>query len=111
MSTTLDIQLLGKDYRVACTPDEEATLTTAVAMLEQRLAAAREKTRSNGERLAVMVALEMAHELSQIQSGKTTPHGALPTENSPLESENLQRRINSIEARIAAALEPNEKLF
>ncbi len=102
MSDTLDIQLLGKDYRVACAPEERESLETAVAMLTTRLNNSREKTRSNGEKLAVMVALELAHELvlaPQNSSGKS------------VDSENLQRSIKSIESRIVAALEPNEKLF
>lgn len=107
MSKTLDIQILGKDYRVACTAEEHESLTTAVALLQQRLADFRERTRSNGERLAVMVALELAHELVQARGGDAPDGG----QNSLLESENLRRRINSIEARIVAALEPNEKLF
>lgn len=107
MSETLDIQLLGKDYRVACAPEERESLGAAVDFLQERITAVREKARTNGERLAVMVALELAHQLVQAQRGESTHSpGQLP-----VDSDNLRRSINSIEARIAAALEPNETLF
>lgn len=102
MSDTLDIHLLGKDYRIACAPAERASLETAVELLTARLNGAREKNRSSGEKLVVMVALELAHEL------------VLAPQNSsgnPVDSENLRRSIKSIESRITAALELNEKLF
>lgn len=102
MSETLDIKILGKDYRVACAPEERRSLEEAVALLSARLNASREKTRSNGEKLAVMVALELAHELV------LAPQNSM---GAPVDSENLRRSIKSIESRIAAALEPNEKLF
>ncbi len=111
MSKTLDIKLLGKDYRVACAPEERESLGAAVEFLQERIATVREKAHTNGERLAVMVALELAHQLVLAQRGESN-HSLeqIPT-HLPIDSENLRRSINSIEARIAAALEPNETLF
>jgi hypothetical protein len=34
---TLDVSLLGRDYKVACKADEEAELRDAVAFLEARM--------------------------------------------------------------------------
>lgn len=63
----LDITLLGKEYRVACPPEERDGLLAAVAMVDARMHDIAEKTKSNiSERIAVMAALNIAHEhLSQ----------------------------------------------
>ena len=63
----LDIKLLGKEYRVACPPDERDSLLAAVAYVDEKMHDIAEKTKSNiSERIAVMAALNIAHEyLSQ----------------------------------------------
>lgn len=108
MSQTLEVNLLGKEYRVACEPAEREALQAAVAFLDEKLQAASDPSakgaRGNGERLAVMVALNLAHELL---AAKDTPAGAAAA----LESELIQRRINSIEARLDEALAQHEQLF
>jgi cell division protein ZapA (FtsZ GTPase activity inhibitor) len=37
MSKTIEVKLLGKDYRVACEPAEREALLAAVAFLDGRL--------------------------------------------------------------------------
>lgn len=100
----LDIKLLGKEYRVACAPEEREGLEAAVAFLDARLTDIGAKTRSSGERLAVMAALNIAHELLTLKN-------ATPAEAAALESASIQRRIDSIEAQLDAALEQHEQLF
>ena len=59
----LDITLLGKEYRVACPPDERAALLNAAAYVDGKMRDIAEKTKSNlAERIAVMAALNIAHE-------------------------------------------------
>ncbi len=100
----LDIKLLGKDYRVACAPEEREGLSAAVAFLDAKLTDIGDKTRSTGERLAVMVALNIAHEFLSLKD-------ASPEAMAALESESIQRRIDSIEAKLDAALGHHEQLF
>jgi cell division protein ZapA len=104
MSTTLEFKLLGKDYRIACEPDEREALLASVAMLETKLGDFGKVARGGGERVAVMAALDLAHELTVLRSRPAS-------ESAALESESIQRRINSIEARVADALEQHETLF
>ncbi|MBI5861999.1 MAG: cell division protein ZapA [Rhodocyclales bacterium] len=101
---TIDINLLGKDYRVACAHEEQAALTAAVVFLDDKLKAIGTKTRSSGERLAVMTALNIAHELLALKA-------ASPESISSLESDLIQRRIKSIEASLDLALMHHEQLF
>lgn len=104
MSNTLQLKLLGKEYRVACEPAERDALLAAVAFLDGRLKEIGEKTRGNGERLAVMAALNLAHEFL---AARSTPADAAAA----LESEAIQRRINSIEAKLDESLAQHEQLF
>jgi cell division protein ZapA len=104
MSNTLEVKLLGKEYRVACEPGEREALLAAVAFLDGKLKEIGEKTRGSGERLAVMAALNLAHEFL---TAKNTP----PEVAAVLESESIQRRINFIEAKLDESLAQHEQLF
>ena len=97
---TLDIKLLGKDYRVACPPEERESLQAAVDLLDERMGEMAAKSKSTGERLAVMTALNLAHELlSQKNPG------------AGVDRYDLKRRISAMEARLDEALALQEKLF
>lgn len=99
-ANTLDIKLLGKDYRVACPPEERESLQAAVELLDERMGEMATKSKSTGERLAVMTALNLAHELlSQKNPG------------AGVDRHDLKRRISAMEARLDAALALQEKLF
>ena len=101
MNETLEIQLLGKDYRVVCAPEERDGLLAAVSFLDERLKSIQDKapktSRASGERTAVMAALNIAHEL--LQSKTTTPDLS-----NGLESESIARRIEGIERKLDASL-------
>lgn len=101
---TLEVKLLGKDYRVACTPEEREGLLAAVALLDGKLREAGDKTKGNGERVAVMVALNLAHELLV---ARDTPQAKAVA----LEQEAIQRRIDSIEAKLDESLALHQQLF
>ncbi|HWU84941.1 MAG TPA: cell division protein ZapA [Rhodocyclaceae bacterium] len=100
-AATLDIQLLGKEYKVACPPDERAALQEAAALLNARLEEAAAKGRFSGERLIAMVALNLAHELL---SKPADSHDASTAATAALDSDEFARRIESIETRIDAVL-------
>ena len=72
-ANTLDIVLMGREYRVACTPDEREALQGAVAFVDEKMREIGAKTKSTGERLAVMTALNLAHELLSICLLYTSP--------------------------------------
>ena len=108
MSKTLEITLLGKEYRVACEPAERDSLLAAVDLLDGRLreigAKAGGGARGGNERIAVMAALNLAHELL---IAKATPADVAAA----LESESIQRRIDSIEAKLDESLAQHSQLF
>ena len=66
---TLDVSLLGRDYKVACKEGEEGELRDAVTFLDQRMRDIREGSKSSSvERIAVMAALNLAHEFQRERS-------------------------------------------
>ncbi len=103
MSTTLEFKLLDKDYRVACDPAERDDLLAAVALLETKLNTFGKVAKGGGERVAVMAALDLAHEMTVLRKRPAS-------ESAVLESVSIQRRIDSIEAHVAAALEQHKSL-
>ncbi|GHT83150.1 cell division protein ZapA [Betaproteobacteria bacterium] len=95
----LTISLLGKEYQVACSKAEKPGLLAAVSYLDERLQEAESKTHATGERLAIMTALNLAHEFLQFQRGNGFD---LPA---------TKRRIGLMEARLDGVLSQQEKLF
>lgn len=68
-SSTVAVMILDKEYRVACSEDEQAGLQASAKLLNERMA----KIRNSGsvigaERIAVMAALNIAHELIQAKA-------------------------------------------
>jgi cell division protein ZapA len=106
MTTTLDIKIQGREYRVACAPEEIGALQEAAALLDARMGEIAKATRSTGERLAVMTALNLAAELNAARQNATPPAA-----QQALDLEETLRRIQAIEARLTEALAPQEKLF
>ncbi len=115
MSTTLDIKIQGREYRVACPPEEVESLQSAAELLNARLDEIAKATKSTGERLAIMTALNLAHEVDAAKVA-TIPqsHTASASENSiaaPIDDAESLRRIEAIEVRLDAALARQNELF
>lgn len=61
---TVTVKILDKEYRIACQPGEEEEVVASALHLDQRMREIRKTGKIIGtERIAVMVALNMAHEL------------------------------------------------
>ncbi len=107
----LDITLLGKEYRVACPPEEHESLLAAVAYVDEKMHDIAEKTKSNiSERIAVMAALNIAHEHLSGTLGTDEIHTAGGAETA-LDIGTVKRRISGMEAKLDAVLAPQEKLL
>ena len=97
---TLEVTILGRAYRVACEPSEREALLKAVAFVDGRMAEIKKLGKNaTTERIAVMAALNIAHELLTARAGGGVDVGE------------TKRRIASIEARLDEALARQEKLF
>ncbi len=63
-SKAVSVTILDKEYRVACTADEEESLLASARYLDERMREIRNSGKVIGaDRVAVMAALNMAHEL------------------------------------------------
>ena len=63
-NSSLNITIMDKDYRVACPQDQHASLRESAEFLNNRLNEIKHKGSIIGtERIAIMAALNLAHEL------------------------------------------------
>jgi cell division protein ZapA len=104
---TLDVSLLGHEYKVACKPGEEEELREAVAFLDARMREIRDAHKIHStERIAVMAALNLAHEFRRGRGGaKAGDEGA------KVDAPAARRRIASMRSAIDQALSGQEKLL
>ena len=64
----MDVSILGRQFRVACTEDEKQELQKAVSYLDGKMREIRDSGKVIGvERIAIMAALNMAHELLSVR--------------------------------------------
>ena len=70
----VDINILGRDYSLACEPSEKQALTEAVKFVDQRMLSIKGSGKISGsERIAVMAAIQTALELLAVRA----PEGPL----------------------------------
>ena len=96
---TLDVTVLGREYKVSCREQERAELVEAVQFLDQRMREIRDSGKVAGvERIAVMAALNIAHELlrSRRESGAQSSPG--------FDQVSAQRRIEAMRTAIDQVL-------
>ena len=89
-SISLTIRILDKDYQVNCKPEERDALVMSAKMLDEKMEEIRRSSHIIGvERIAVMAALNLAHDLirseQSAQTGADTSH-LLQSMNSKLSS-------------------------
>src|SRR2546423_15605601 len=96
----VEVQQLGRTYSVACEDHERESLRQAVAYLDGKMNEIRRAGKVMGaERIAVMAALNVAHELLSVKLGAGFDVGQ------------AKRRLSAIESRLDAASTKQEKLF
>src|SRR5262245_47835179 len=105
-TVTLDVSLLGREFKVACKESERAELADAVAFLDRRMREIREGGKIAGaERIAIMAALNLAHDL--LRERRQSRAGA-PTPSSPgvgaVDESALKRRIESMQSALELAV-------
>src|SRR5690625_5466100 len=68
-SETVVVQILDKDYQVSCPPEERNALLQSAQLLDERMRTIRRGGAVIGlERIAVMAALNLSHELLRAKS-------------------------------------------
>ena len=96
----MTVSILGREYRVACRPEERNELLACAHYVDQKMAAIRDGGRILGaDRIAVMAALQIAQELFGTKGGDGT------------EAADVRRRLRDLTAMADEILAPQEKLF
>jgi cell division protein ZapA len=72
------VSILDREFLVSCTPEERPGLIAAAAYLDSKMREIRNASRAAGvDRIAVMAALNIAHELMQLKQRGESDAGAL----------------------------------
>ncbi len=72
MSTakSVDVQIMGREFAVSCTDEEYQGLMDAVDYLDKKMRDIRDSGKISGvERIAIMAALNLSHEVLNTKSG------------------------------------------
>jgi cell division protein ZapA len=88
------VVILGKEYAVACTPEQKEPLHESARLLDRKMREIKEAGKIIGtERIAVMAALNLAHELLETR-GRDSGY-----------SQALNERLRRLQDRIDAVLD------
>ena len=95
----VSVRIMDKEYLVACPPDQKAALEDSARFLDSRMREIRESGKVVGiERIAVMAALNIAHEMLQNRSLRDG------------RSESISARIRALQEKIEVALNTGQQM-
>lgn len=98
---TIDVVIMGRTYKVACSDEERGALLAAVAHLDRKMTEIKSAGRVAGaERIAVMAALNIAHELLSSRS-----------DSGGFDTDGVKGRMAAMEAVLDQMLAPQERLI
>lgn len=93
------IRILDKEYQVACPPGEKEALLNSARYLDEKMREIRDSRKMVGsERVAVMAALNITHDLLNAQSGE----GEMGS--------GVSSKIRSLQSKVEAAITRGRQL-
>jgi cell division protein ZapA len=96
----LDVTIMGREFRVACPPEEEAALKEAVVFLDHKMREIRDGGNVMGiDKIAIMAALNISHEFMNMRIAGGFDVG------------DFRRRISGMQQTIDEALKDQQQLF
>ena len=103
----LDVKIMGREYRVACMPEERDALQAAVELVDGKMREIAQRTKNTvAERVAVMAALNIAHEHLATKSAVPVETIEIPA----VDTSETKRRIKDMGARLDAVLASQQQL-
>ena len=112
---TVDVSILGRAYKVACTEEEKPALDAAVGYVDAKMSEIKAAGRvASIERIAVMAALNIAHELLSARSAPAQQGAPQDSQNNAQDGfdiELVRRRMTSMQAMLDDVLLPQERLL
>jgi cell division protein ZapA len=96
----IEVSILDRSFRIACSEEEEPGLRQAVEYVDRKMREIRDASKTAGhERIAVMAALNIAHELLSLRVGGGFDMGQ------------FKRRMHAMAAAIDEAMSTQDELF
>jgi cell division protein ZapA len=106
------INVMGREFRVAAPGGEERQLIASVDFLNKKMRDIRDSGKVVGnERIAIMAALNIAHEYLQLQSGAPAVPKAAKSPSSDADGDLVRRKLDAFEVILEKAVADQEKLF
>jgi cell division protein ZapA len=97
--TTLGVRILDKEYQVACPADQVDELTASARYLDSQMRAIRDAGKVLGvDRMAVMAALNISHDLLRLQQAQRAERAA------------VDKKLAELSARLDRALDEQKQL-
>lgn len=94
---TVFVKILDKEYQVACPREERQALVESAQLLDERMKAIRGTGAVIGlERIAVMAALNLSHELLQAKTAGAHTGGAASQTDLARLNEKLDRSLSNL---------------
>ena len=98
-SPSVTISILGREYQIACPADEEEALRKSARYLDQQMESVKRRGTSLGyEKIAVLAALNITHDLLKHSKDTTSTQ------------KDSQREIVQLERKIDAVLVANRQI-
>lgn len=95
----VEVNIMGREFTIACPPDERESLLNAVGYLDKKMCDIRDAGKVVGvERIAMMAALNLAHELLSTRSGGVDVGG-------------IKGKIARMQSLVDTAIAEQNKLF
>lgn len=106
------INVMGRELRVAAPEGEEKQLLASVDLLNRKMKEIRDTGKVVGtERIAIMAALNMAHDLLSNGHAGNKEAAAAPAANIGVDESLVKRKMAEFENIIEKALSEQDKLF
>ena len=96
-SKAVDVKILGREFTISCAEEEREGLLSAVSYLNKKMSEISDSGKVIGvERIAIMAALNLSHELLNTKSGN-------------VDVGDIKRRLNKMQDSIDVQLAKSEK--
>ena len=97
-SVSVSIRVLDKEYQIACPPEEREALLESARYLNDKMREIRDSRKMVGsERVAIMAALNITHDLLKCQSGN-------------VDEGNVSSKLRSLQNKVEAAITRGRQL-
>lgn len=96
----IDVNIMGREFRVACRDGEQQELLSAVDYLDKKMKEIRDQGKVVGlDRIAIMAGLNIAHEFLSMRTAGN------------FDTTELKRRITKMQTMLDQAMSDQDELF